>query len=60
MTKYTGKGIDHPEGITAGPDGALWFTNLDEQLDRAHHHFWGRDQLHRFQHRLSGGDHLGA
>ena len=20
-------GIDHPDGVTAGPDGALWFTN---------------------------------
>ena len=24
---YTGAGIDDPIGITAGPDGALWFTN---------------------------------
>jgi streptogramin lyase len=23
----TATGIDHPTGITAGPDGALWFTN---------------------------------
>ncbi len=27
MTSYTGDGIDMPWGITAGPDGALWFTN---------------------------------
>ncbi len=27
MTNYTGRGIDEPEGITTGPDGALWFTN---------------------------------
>jgi hypothetical protein len=24
---YTGTGMDEPFGITAGPDGALWFTN---------------------------------
>ena len=29
MTNHTGTGIDHPEGIAAGPDGALWFTNSD-------------------------------
>ncbi len=28
VTNYTGPGIDDPDGITAGPDGALWFTNL--------------------------------
>jgi streptogramin lyase len=22
-------GIDDPQGITTGPDGALWFTNYD-------------------------------
>ena len=27
VTNYTGTGIDQPLGITAGPDGALWFTN---------------------------------
>ena len=27
MTNYTGTGISEPEGIVAGPDGALWFTN---------------------------------
>jgi virginiamycin B lyase len=27
VTNYTGKGIDGPQGIAAGPDGALWFTN---------------------------------
>lgn len=26
VTIFT-KSIDHPEGIVAGPDGALWFTN---------------------------------
>jgi hypothetical protein len=25
---YTGTGIDAPYEITAGPDGALWFTNM--------------------------------
>ncbi len=27
VTNYTGTGIDDPTAITAGPDGALWFTN---------------------------------
>ena len=27
VTDYPGGGIDHPFGIVAGPDGALWFTN---------------------------------
>ena len=27
VTNYTGTGISNPDGITAGPDGALWFTN---------------------------------
>ena len=27
VTNYTGTGISSPDGITAGPDGALWFTN---------------------------------
>ncbi len=27
VTSYTSSTIDHPDGITAGPDGALWFTN---------------------------------
>ena len=27
VTNYTGTGISDPDGITAGPDGALWFTN---------------------------------
>jgi len=27
VTNFTGTGISSPEGITAGPDGALWFTN---------------------------------
>ena len=27
ITSYTGTGISFPHGITAGPDGALWFTN---------------------------------
>lgn len=28
MTKFTGPGISKPEGITAGPDRALWFTTV--------------------------------
>ena len=27
VTSYSDPGINHPEGIAAGPDGALWFTN---------------------------------
>jgi virginiamycin B lyase len=27
VTNYTASGIGQPEGITVGPDGALWFTN---------------------------------
>jgi streptogramin lyase len=27
---YTGKGISAPSRIAAGPDGALWFTNLGD------------------------------
>ena len=27
VTTYTGTGIASPQGITTGPDGALWFTN---------------------------------
>ena len=28
VTTYTGTGIHDPQGIAAGPDGALWFTNI--------------------------------
>ncbi len=27
VTSYTDPSIDYPQGITAGPDGAMWFTN---------------------------------
>jgi virginiamycin B lyase len=27
VSTFTAPGIKHPEGITTGPDGALWFTN---------------------------------
>ena len=27
MTNFTGTGISFPDGIAAGPDGAMWFTN---------------------------------
>ena len=47
VTNYTGTGIELPDGITAGPDGALWFTNIRRQLDRADHHRRGGHQLHR-------------
>ena len=52
-------GIDEPKGITAGPDGALWFTN-PQQLDRADHHRRGGHQLHRPRHRRPVGDHRGS
>ena len=41
-------------GITAGPDGALWFTNR-QRLDRADHHRRGGDQLHRPRDQRPGG-----
>jgi hypothetical protein len=28
VTNYADPSISSPEGITAGPDGALWFTNF--------------------------------
>ena len=37
VTNYTGTGVASPDGIAAGPDGALWFTNSRQQLDRADH-----------------------
>ncbi len=27
VSNYTATGISYPQGIAAGPDGALWFTN---------------------------------
>ncbi len=42
-----GPGSSTPWGITAGPDGALWFTNYEQQLDRADHHRRGGQPLHR-------------
>jgi virginiamycin B lyase len=29
VSNYTGTGIDRPLVIASGSDGALWFTNLD-------------------------------
>ena len=29
VTSYTAASVSGPDGITAGPDGALWFTDLD-------------------------------
>lgn len=29
ITDYTGPGISGPAGIAVGPDGALWFTNIN-------------------------------
>ena len=34
-------------GSRPGPDGALWFTNARQRLDRADHHRRGGHQLHR-------------
>ena len=57
VTNYRGTGIDDPDGIAAGPDGALWFTNSRQQLDRADHHRRGGHQLHRHRHQQPRGDH---
>ena len=44
---YTDPSIDRPQGITAGPDGALWFTNLIRApLDRADHHRWQQSSIY--------------
>lgn len=29
LTFYRSHGIDNPQGITAGPRRAVWFTNFD-------------------------------
>ncbi len=34
VTNYTGTGITNPQGIAAGPDGALWFTNGNNSIGR--------------------------
>ena len=47
----------HPTGITAGPDGALWFTNQTGSVDRADHDRGSGDQLRRPEHQSSDGDH---
>src|SRR6478736_1112931 len=31
---YAGPAVDRPEGITAGPDGALWFTDENGAIGR--------------------------
>ena len=31
---FTGTGIDNPEQIVTGPDGALWFTNENNSIRR--------------------------
>ena len=59
ISTYTGSASDPagPCGITAGPDGALWFTNTStEQLDRADHHRRRRSASTPTQHRLAAGD----
>ena len=33
VTNYTDPSFNFPSGITAGPDGALWFTN-DNSIER--------------------------
>ena len=38
LSHFTDPTIEEPTGITAGPDGALWFTNDRQQLDRPDHH----------------------
>ena len=49
--------IEHPSAITAGPDGALWFTDNCGQLDRADHHRRRRPHATPTRHRLPAGDH---
>jgi hypothetical protein len=35
VTDYTGLGINMPQGITTGPDGALWFANaINDSIGR--------------------------
>ncbi len=34
VSNYTNPGIFGPWGITAGPDGALWFTNSSNRIGR--------------------------
>ena len=34
VTNYTGAGISATQGITSGPDGALWFTNQSGSIGR--------------------------
>ena len=50
-------GIGRPDGITAGSDGALWFTNTTagNALHRADHHPGGGHQLHRIRDQTSRG-----
>ena len=47
-------------GITAGPDGALWFTNYGNNSIGRITTAGGRDQLHRHGHRSSEWDHRQA
>src|SRR5204862_58704 len=30
VKRYAGTGISNPQGIAAGPDSAMWFTNRDD------------------------------
>ena len=46
MTNFTGPSIESRR-IATGPDGALWFTNRRQQLDRADHHRRDGHELHR-------------
>jgi virginiamycin B lyase len=34
ITNFTGAGVSNPNGVTAGPDGALWFTNGGNSIGR--------------------------
>ena len=38
VTNFTDSTSASPAGDHGGPDGALWFTNSGNRLDRAHHH----------------------
>ena len=53
VTNFTDAEHRRPDGDHAGPDGALWFTNRRQRLDRADHHRRGGHQLHRREHQTT-------
>ena len=57
ITLYSDQVFTGPDQMTAGPDGALWFTNGRATLDRADHHRRHGHRLHRARHLPPRGDH---